>query len=131
MEAQKSGTRIPPLTLGVSILALVGAILAVYFLNRDNNAVPLATVTTPAPPAGPTPCDNVTFGAQLQPLNPPSDPHVYKAEPPMSIDTGKLYKAQINTSKGTINVCLEPQLAPKTVNNFVTLARNRFYVGLT
>jgi peptidyl-prolyl cis-trans isomerase B (cyclophilin B) len=132
METQRSSARISPLTIGVAVVALVGAILAVYFVNRDNNAVPLATVTTPAPPpvAGATPCDNATFGSQLQPVNPPADLHVYTTPPRMTIDTSKLYKAQINTSKGVITICLEPGLAPKTVNNFVTLARNGFYDGL-
>jgi cyclophilin family peptidyl-prolyl cis-trans isomerase len=132
MEAQEPRTRISPLTLGVLVVAAVGAILTLYFVNRDNNAVPLATVITPSPPpiAAATPCDNATFGSQLAPLTPPSDLHVYAAPPRMTINTSKLYKVQINTSKGVINICLEPVLAPKTVNNFVTLARNGFYDGL-
>ena len=32
---------------------------------------------------------------------------------------------------GNIVLCLQPELAPKSVNNFVTLARNKFYDGLT
>jgi cyclophilin family peptidyl-prolyl cis-trans isomerase len=133
MEAQETSKRISPLTLGVLVVAVVGAILAVYFVSRDNNAVPLATVVTPSPPpvAGATPCDSATFGSQLQPLNPPANLHVYSAAPKMTINTSKLYEAQINTSKGVIDICLEPGLAPKTVNNFVTLARNGFYDGLT
>jgi len=133
MEAQESRTRISPLMIGVMAVAAVGAILTVYFVSRDNNAVPLATVVTPSPPpvAAATPCDNATFGSQLPPLNPPSDLHVYSAAPRMTINTNKLYKAQISTSKGVITLCLEPGLAPKTVNNFVTLARNGFYDGLT
>jgi cyclophilin family peptidyl-prolyl cis-trans isomerase len=135
MEAdeQKQRARISPLTAGVLVLAVVGTFLAVYFVNRDNNNAPLTAVTTPAPApvAGSTPCDNATFGSQLQPLNAPTDLHVYTAAPAMTINTGKLYQAKITTAKGVITICLDPSLAPKTVNNFVTLARNGFYDGLT
>jgi peptidyl-prolyl cis-trans isomerase B (cyclophilin B) len=48
----------------------------------------------------------------------------------MQIDPAKRYTAQIETDKGTINLELYPQHAPKTVNNFVFLAREGFYDGL-
>jgi cyclophilin family peptidyl-prolyl cis-trans isomerase len=95
---------------------------------------------TPTPTPTPTPapatiayadCSKVTFGPPLAPLNPPTDLHKYSAVPPMSIDTTKLYQATITTSRGKIVLCLQPQLAPETVNNFVVLARNHFYDGLT
>lgn len=49
----------------------------------------------------------------------------------MQIDTAKKYKATITTAKGDIVMLLDPQLAPVTVNNFVALAREGFYDGLT
>jgi cyclophilin family peptidyl-prolyl cis-trans isomerase len=49
----------------------------------------------------------------------------------MQIDATKLYKATITTPKGAIVLCLDPQIAPITVNNFVVLTRNHFYDGLT
>ena len=54
-----------------------------------------------------------------------------KAPPPMTIDATKKYIATIKTSKGDIVVELNPQAAPNTVNNFVYLAQNGFYDGLT
>jgi cyclophilin family peptidyl-prolyl cis-trans isomerase len=54
----------------------------------------------------------------------------YKQAPAMTIDTGKIYCAGINTTRGLIVVELEPKLAPKTVNNFVFLAQHKFYDGL-
>ena len=48
----------------------------------------------------------------------------------MTIDQSKLYEATIETSKGNIVICLQPDLAPVTVNNFVTLVRNGFYNGI-
>ena len=51
--------------------------------------------------------------------------------PPLTIDTTKKYIATIRTSKGDITVELDPSAAPQTVNNFVYLAQNGFYDGLT
>jgi len=51
--------------------------------------------------------------------------------PPMSIDTDKHYEATITTNRGTMVLDLDPGLAPNTVNNFVALARDGYYDGLT
>jgi cyclophilin family peptidyl-prolyl cis-trans isomerase len=48
----------------------------------------------------------------------------------MEIDTGKRYTAEIETAKGTMRAELFAGDAPKTVNNFVFLARNGFYDGV-
>ncbi len=50
--------------------------------------------------------------------------------PEMEIDPKKKYFAEIETDKGTIEVEFFPQHAPKTVNNFVFLARQGFYDGV-
>jgi cyclophilin family peptidyl-prolyl cis-trans isomerase len=49
----------------------------------------------------------------------------------MQIDTDKLYDVTMSTAKGDIVMELDPQLAPRTVNNFVALARSGYYNGLT
>lgn len=51
--------------------------------------------------------------------------------PEMTIDPKKTYTAKIDTSKGTIELELYPQYAPKTVNNFAYLAKEGFYDGVT
>lgn len=51
--------------------------------------------------------------------------------PDMQIDLDKLYSVTIATDRGTIVMDLDPRLAPATVNNFVTLARQGYYDGLT
>jgi cyclophilin family peptidyl-prolyl cis-trans isomerase len=51
--------------------------------------------------------------------------------PPMSIDVDALYKVTIKTKRGDIVMELDPALAPQTVNNFVSLARDGFYKNLT
>ena len=54
----------------------------------------------------------------------------WKSPPEMEIDQGKTYRAAIETDKGVIELELYPQHAPKTVNNFVFLAREGFYNGI-
>lgn len=49
----------------------------------------------------------------------------------MVIDSSKSYQATIKTAKGDIDLDLFAADAPKTVNNFVFLARDKFYNGLT
>jgi peptidyl-prolyl cis-trans isomerase B (cyclophilin B) len=54
------------------------------------------------------------------------------ANPPANeIDNDTIYTVTIKTDRGTIEAELDPQLAPNTVNNFVSLARRGFYDGLT
>jgi peptidyl-prolyl cis-trans isomerase B (cyclophilin B) len=47
------------------------------------------------------------------------------------IDTDRHYQATITTDRGEIVIDLDPGRAPATVNNFVFLARDGFYDGLT
>jgi peptidyl-prolyl cis-trans isomerase B (cyclophilin B) len=54
----------------------------------------------------------------------------WSTPPTMEIDPAKTYRATIDTSKGAIEIELYPQYAPKTVNNFVFLARQGFYDGI-
>ena len=55
----------------------------------------------------------------------------YSKPPEMSIDPNKKYAATIDTTRGTIVCDLFAKDAPKTVNNFVFLAREGFYDGTT
>jgi cyclophilin family peptidyl-prolyl cis-trans isomerase len=51
--------------------------------------------------------------------------------PDMTVDPTKKYTATLDTSCGKITADLDVKTAPKTVNNFVFLARKGFYDGLT
>jgi peptidyl-prolyl cis-trans isomerase B (cyclophilin B) len=53
----------------------------------------------------------------------------YSAPPAMAIDPNKKYVATFDTSRGQIVCELFAKDAPKTVNNFVFLAREKFYDG--
>jgi peptidylprolyl isomerase len=54
----------------------------------------------------------------------------FDGPPPMCIDVNKRYSAEMVTSKGTMVIALDPEAAPKTVNNFVVLARYHYYEGI-
>jgi len=55
----------------------------------------------------------------------------WTAPPEMQIDTNKTYKVAIETNKGSMELELYPEHAPKTVNNFVFLAREGYYDGVS
>ena len=58
-------------------------------------------------------------------------PKQWNQPPAMTIDPAKKYEVKIETVRGTIVLELAPQYAPKTVNNFVFLANDGFYDGVT
>jgi cyclophilin family peptidyl-prolyl cis-trans isomerase len=54
----------------------------------------------------------------------------WNTPPKMQIDPKKKYKARMETDKGTMVIELFADKAPKTVNNFVFLAREGYYEGI-
>jgi len=85
-------------------------------------AVTTPVVTTPgATLTGDTKCPAVD-GSQARATK------VEKA-PPMCIDAAKKYTATFDTTEGSIVVDLDTAKTPQTVNNFVTLARYKYYDG--
>ncbi len=55
----------------------------------------------------------------------------WNSPPEMRVDPEKTYQATIETNRGDIELELYPQHAPKTVNNFVFLAQEGYYDGVT
>jgi peptidyl-prolyl cis-trans isomerase B (cyclophilin B) len=55
----------------------------------------------------------------------------YSGPPVMQIDPAKRYTARFKTSRGEFDVELYADQAPATVNNFVFLARDGFYDGVS
>src|SRR5690606_34024853 len=58
-------------------------------------------------------------------------PAPYDAPPAMQIDPEKSYRATLTTDRGDIVVDLFAEHAPRTVNNFVFLAKEGFYDSVT
>ncbi len=88
--------------------------------------------TTPTTPAGnyQKPAQTQTQ-PQAQTPAPPKTPKQWKEPPAMAIDVNKKYFATLKTDQGDIKVELLVKDAPKTVNNFVFLAKEGFYDGVT
>ena len=56
-----------------------------------------------------------------------SEKEITMKKPEMTIDTTKIYRAKLTTSLGIITILLNAKETPITVNNFVYLARQKFY----
>ncbi|MBU6495942.1 MAG: peptidylprolyl isomerase [Acidobacteria bacterium] len=54
----------------------------------------------------------------------------FSEAPPMIIDPARTYSATMVTSKGTLEILLDPLAAPVTVNSFVFLARWHYFDGI-
>ena len=102
-------------------------------LGGPSTAQPATEVTPVSPTAeseivAPTPAEGE---APPMPQNPADRNGMYSEPPEMQIDVSKTYVATISTAKGNIVVQLDAEAAPLTANNFVFLARERFYDNLT
>jgi len=143
-RAHKAEKRRSRLGLFAIIGAFVlGLLLLVRFAGNDDETVtedpgldPEAITTTvpevetveitvPAPGGsltGETPCPEADGSSERITS--------FESAPPVCIDTSKSYTAQISTTKGDYTIELDPEAAPETVNNFVVLARYRYYDGV-
>lgn len=54
----------------------------------------------------------------------------YSAAPKLSINPNKTYTAEVQTSQGNLTINLFAKDTPNTVNNFVFLAKEKFYDGV-
>ncbi len=126
---------------------VIAATLSAAFILSACGAQPANLPTSTPISSTPTPSTGAAVSSETTPANTasatpdPSRPYasldakarsnIGTAIPPLTIDTTKKYVATIKTSKGDIVVELNPQAAPQTVNNFIYLANNGFYDGLT
>lgn len=105
----------------LALFVLVAPIVVIEYLGRSSpqsvsSSKQSEEVQTPTP-------QEVKGDTTME----PSKAKQYTQLPAMSIDAAKTYTATITTSKGTMKVALFAKDAPKTVNNFVFLAREGFY----
>ncbi len=143
--------------LGTIVAVVVVAVVAIaFFTGRSNDnaaAKPTTTISglpsstippdpnaasttvapgavTPAVLAGPGPGASIT-GDTPCPKADGSSPRStgFAKAPPDCLTKGKKYTATFESTKGKIVVALDANAAPKTVNNFVVLARYHFFDG--
>jgi cyclophilin family peptidyl-prolyl cis-trans isomerase len=123
------------LWIGVAAAVVVVAAFLIWWwlIRQPAAATPIPTeVTEPVPtviPATPTPA--AAMERPLAAMSPADRVGYYDAPPEMQIDPAKQYVATIHTERGNIVVELYGDKAPKTVNNFVFLANQGYYDGIT
>lgn len=108
-------------------IGAVVAIVAIYFASKGSpskSAAPAKSgVTTTTKPKAIAPvCPPVNGSAKRE--------IAFTKAPPMCINTSANYTAIVKTDVGTFDIALNAKEAPKTVNNFVFLARYHFYNGI-
>ena len=127
-ERRRRNTRI-----GAVVLAL-GAILVLALFVADDEGEPADTsaasasttttaVTNQVAQLGPPACD-----AEEPPA---ADPQQYDSPPDLDLDTSVDWRAVMHTSCGDIEIDLLEKDTPQTVANFIFLANEGFYDGLT
>ncbi len=128
-EAMRKRTEQRSLLIGGGIIvAIVIALIALGpLLSDDSEPEPAAEVVA----ADVVVADPSTESRPLQDVSPTDRADFYATYPDMVIDTDKEYEAIIHTDKGIMRLELFDDDAPLTVNNFVFLAREGFYDGLT
>jgi peptidyl-prolyl cis-trans isomerase B (cyclophilin B) len=83
--------------------------------------------STPAPEQ---PAAGATARSNVADLPPAERADYYQQKPDITIDTGKTYRATIQTNRGDIVVSLDAKAAPEHVNNFIFLSNEGFFDGL-
>lgn len=71
------------------------------------------------------------LAACQSPASPTAKTTQWSKAPEMQIDVNKQYLATLDTDRGEIVIELLPKAAPVTVNNFVFLARQGYFEGVT
>jgi cyclophilin family peptidyl-prolyl cis-trans isomerase len=133
------------------LAVLVLALLVVVLAGCNQNSTPAAQAPAPTAKPAAAPPSSAGLTSALSPIAKPSASPAaagspvagqgasvsssgskqFSAPPPMTIDTSKHYTATIDTSMGTMTADLFANEAPMTVNNFVFLAQQGFYNGVT
>jgi cyclophilin family peptidyl-prolyl cis-trans isomerase len=123
--SQRAKTRFPfSLFTNVKVFYVLGALIMVGGLG-------IGAIARTTRSSSSTSNDVVTPGDETPTPEATAVVRAYDGPPPLSIDTTKQYFADIETDKGVIRVKLLADEAPETVNNFVFLARDGFYDGLS
>ncbi|MEO8697766.1 MAG: peptidylprolyl isomerase [Acidimicrobiales bacterium] len=115
---------------GAVIVAVVVGIVIFKGGGNDNTAATTTTVPGSTVPTGTTvfaygssECPPITGATEAK--------RAFTAPFKQCIDVTKTYTALIKTSKGDLTVQFDPIKAPGTVNNFVALALNKYFDGIT
>lgn len=122
----------------VVILVRVGVLASSGSADDPVRTDTSESTTEPSPDSSgradlPEPAEGIALATET-PCPPPegSERRVdrFTGPPPMCIDPAASYTATFHTSEGDFTARLDAASAPETVNNFVVLARYRYYDGV-
>jgi cyclophilin family peptidyl-prolyl cis-trans isomerase len=123
--ARKARTRGAFLKWGIFALVVLAIVVSIplFFSGDDDPTTSTDATTTLAPTTTlpPTPCPPAT--GVTEPVR------EFTAPFEMCIDPTKTYTAVLETNKGELRVTLDAEAAPLAVNNFVNLARSKYFDG--
>jgi cyclophilin family peptidyl-prolyl cis-trans isomerase len=133
-EAKKKAEQRIQIIAGIVILLVIGGIVWAVLSSQKPAATAASeptAVSQPANSVAPTaPADKPA--ASSAPAAAAAEKKTYSAYPEMTIDKAKKYTATFKLAKGgEFTIQLFPDKAPKTVNSFVFLAREKFFDGTT
>ena len=130
---RRKAARRRQLITGVAVFAVVVLILVLLQRGKDNGQSVTAGSSTTAQSPAATAAPASKIGTAPCPPADGSAPRkiAFDGAPSPCIDPAKTYTATFETDVGTFTVALDAKQAPKTVNNFVFLARYHFYDGVT
>ena len=115
----------------VGAVVVVAGGIALFSADDADDASTTDTTASTATTEPIDPTDPVIGTTECPPAEGVDEPVLsFDDGPAACIDVTKAYTATIATSKGDITVELDPEQAARSVNNFVFLARNRFYDGV-
>ncbi len=115
---------------GVALFLVIGLVVGSFLSNTpDRDADQTAEKGKAAPDEG------MPAEQKIDPTCPPADGSAerritFAAPPPNCVQRARSYRATVETDVGTFVADLDDERAPKTVNNFVFLARHHFYDGV-
>lgn len=110
------------------VLAIIVGIAGIFSVSGDD-ATQTTDTTVATTPATPTPDGRVITGETPCPAKDGSEERAVQFDqaPPACIEPGVTYTAMVKTNKGDFSIVLDPAKAPLAVNNFVVLARYKYY----
>jgi len=124
--ARKHAEKVRKIRIALSVVGAVALALVLFFVFKPGKTTPAAD-TTPTPT--PSPSSSLIAGCTQPAATPTPNGKQFPAAPAMTIDQNKIYVATFETTCGSVSMRMDPKTSPRTVNNFVFLARQGFYDG--
>ena len=132
LQRQKLVRRSTRIALLVGVVVAIVAAISLW-PESDSTTAPETTETSVAENSettvAPVPAGPFEYGqGECAPTDGSGDQvREFASAPKLCIDPTKTYTALISTNKGDLTVVLDPTKAPGTVNNFVNLARSKYF----